>query len=684
MRAWVLVLLLAAACDEGGPPPTVLRVTPNPALLGRVAVGGVARQTLVLQNVGTTAAVLGPVEIGPVLAGELRLVGLPERIPAGAIREVGLVYAPRTAGTRSDVVVFTAEGASPTRVRVDASAVAEELRFAPAALDLGPVALGDTRTATVTLTLSGASPLDLSTATVLGDPDFQTIPSFPQRLFPGNSVEVVVLYRPTSVGRAGAELFFGAGERVFGPLPLAGTGLSAEVAIEPELSLLGAVVVGDTKAHVLRLASRARTAHQVVLSLRGDREAFGGLEALTGTITLEAGDDRHVPITFAPRAVATASVTVVARVDGGPPRALATVLGRGLADPRAPFVLAPADLDLGPVQVGATLVRSLWLENGSELDRPIDPFVEVVPAEAPLVVALPQPLGPVMRGRDRHRLELVARPLVEGPVDAVVVVAGARARVRLVGVADPVGTIAAPAAVDLGVLVGLPLADARAIEVESTGTATVVVTASVSAEPGQVPWPARIERADVLGVGSALGPGQIGALRLRPRRGAADVEQREASLRGDDPRGPAATIALTARTGRIEGRALCVEAMGAGAELHLVPRASALRDAPFAASACASRAQDSAGAGWSVGAPGPDGVCAVRLDPESGGEILVAVTLPAARATFALVTIGPPAGPPIASRWMSPGSRWDVGWARGSGLELIDAPLGRDAPSRCF
>lgn len=684
--ALALVLLLVVGvglgCGEDGATPSLLRITPSPVVLGRVPVGNPARQTLVLSNLGDTAAVLGAVEVGAVLAGEIRLVGLPERIPAGARREVGLVYTPRTAGQRTDRLVFPLVGTTPAIVQVTATVVEEAVVFQPSELDLGAVPLGEVRSATVTVELVGASPLDLATATVLGDAAFGVVTSTPRRLFPGQTATVVVSFAPLSLGEATGEVFLGTADRVLGPLRVRGTGVVGALTVEPEQSRLGAVLIGDRKPHLLRLVSRARVSHRVAVRVEGDRAAFEGIEALEGTVELGPGDALGYPIAFAPQRVGTASVTVVAEVDGQPGRALAAVTGEGVADPQAPFALDPPLIELGPVELGATARRSVWLLNGATVDRPLTPSLVVTPADAPLLLTPEVPLGTALRGRDRHRLVLAASPVALGPREAELVFAGARLRVRWEGVPRPVVAVAVPLTVDLGVWTGAPSLDRRWVEVESTGTATAVVTSSVGS------------RAFAVEVEAPIAPGGRGFLVVTqgPEPAAAGTaDSAVATLRPDGPDTTSSAVGLrvAVRDEVLPGPRLCASAPGGRPEVHLLAPGADLRDVPFAASACQSRAEDGGGGAWTVGAPGPGETCAAPLTLSLFGELLVAITVPRGGpfgpSAPIPVSVGPAGDSPRAVRWMAPGTRWDVGWLRsGGGLDLVDAPLAPEGPARCF
>lgn len=677
-------LLLAASggvgCDEPAAPVSALRVSPPGVDFGQVAVGASARRTVELTHAGNEALVVLGVDVDAALTDELRVVGVPERVAVGARREVVLIYAPRAPGPRLGVVRLRLEGVDPERapvISVSARAVSRGVVFDPPAVDLGVVAVGAARFAEVQVALAGGSALGLTSVTVVGDVDFEAGADLPATLGPGRSLPIFVRVVATRPGPRAAELFVSDGQRVFGPVPLRATGLPAEVLLEPDVSDLGAVLVGDRKPHTVALSSRASTRTEVEVSARGAVDAFEGLEALVGRHTLEPGDDLRFALAFVPTRVGTASVTLGLRVGGGPEQLAGSLSGEGAADPRAALVFSPAVLDLGAVALDRPHRRAVWLHNEARVAQgsPGTPVVVAPGAEASLeVVGGPWPR---LEAGARQRWTLSLEPHVAGRGHAQVTLGSAQLQVRYEAVAASVAAVAAPERVALGPLTGVPAVDRRVLEVESVGSAAAVLTTSIAG-----PDAARV----FLGLPGVLPPGS----RARLSVGALGTAPVRATL-GLGVRGAGTTIVtVTLEGGPMAPRPgvpeLCAAAGDPGVELHLVPLDATVRDVPRAASACNPTAHDSAGSTWVVGAPFGQEACALRLTggPDDGGALAVFVTTPADLPAPTSVSVFLRGFTPLATRTMAAGQRWLVGHTEGDRVVVVDAPLDADVDLGCY
>lgn len=658
-------------------PPETLSVAPAVVSFGTVAVGASARRVVSVRNAGTVGVGVRGVEIGPELVDELRVVGLPERIAGDTAREVVLLYAPRAPGARSGVVRILGDNGASTALSVSALAVADVVTFEPPALDFGLAAVGRPVFAEVQVVMRRASQLDLATVTVVGDLDFTARANLPAALGPATPVPVSVTLVATRPGPLYAELFVGDGRSVFGPVPIRATGLPAEVVVEPADSTLGAVLVGDSKPHTLALTSRGAARAAVEVIGHGDLEAYPGLEALLGPHTLGPGDILSFPLQFAPRRAGTSSVTLGLRVAGGAELPVGRLVGEGVADPEASLVFAPGTIDLGAIQLDSPHVRAVWLENQAavSLDAPGPPAIRAPGAEATLqVVGGP---WPVMEAGARQRWTLTLVPRVLGPGRAELTVGSARLEVHYRAVAASVAAVSAPSRVELGPLTGVAAVDRRVLALHSVGSASAVVTASISG-----PDAARV----FLGLPGVLAPGErallsVGVLGTAPVRATVHLAPlgvgtatAVVSLEG----GPA-----TPRAGVAE---LCAAATEPGVELHLVPLDTPLRDVPRAASACSPVARDSAGSTWVVGAPFGQEACALRLtgSPDDGGVLAVIVTTSAELRAPVPVSVFLRGFTPLATRTMGAGQRWRVGHTDGDRVVVSDAPLDHDDERGCY
>jgi hypothetical protein len=676
VRRVVLALALVLGCEERILPATTLSITPGEVSFGAVAVGASARRVVTVRNSGVAAVVVRGVEIGPELGDELRVVGVPERIAGDTVREVVLVYAPRSPGRRAGQVRILGDNGASSALSVSALAVADVVTFEPPAVDFGLAVVGKPVFADVQVVMRRASQLDLATVTVVGDLDFTARADLPAALGPASPVPVSVTLVATRSGPLYAELFVGDGRSVFGPVPIRATGLPAEVVVEPADSVLGAVFVGDSKPHTVALSSRGAARAEVEVIGRGDLEAYVGLAALLGPHTLEPGESLSFPLLFAPRRAGTSSVTLGLRV-GGAELPVGRLVGEGVADPQASLAFAPTTLDLGAIQVDSPHPRAVWLENQASVsvDAPGVPTINAPGAEATLeVVGGPWPVLEA-GGRQRWTLTLVPRVLGPGRVD--IAVAGARLEVQYRAVEASVAAVAAPSRVELGPLTGVEAVDRRVLTLHSVGSASAVVTASIGG-----PDAARV----YLGLPGVLAPGEtallpVGVLGTAPVR---------ATVRLMPLGVGTATVVVALEGGPVTPRAgvpeLCVAAAVPGVELHLVPLDATIRDVPRAASACSPVARDSAGSTWVVGAPFGQEACALRLtgSPDDGGALAVMVTTSPELRAPVQVSVFLRGFTPLATRTMGAGQRWQVGHTEGDRVVVTDAPLGDDDDVGCY
>lgn len=284
----IALLLLAAACSPApaGKAPGALRVqgvdtagapvSSQDAVLdfGLVGTGLSAMQLLTLENVGETTLVVRGFEK---LEGDAvsALPGVNEPSPVFGFSFEGSLQIPPKAARTADVTFHTPSpgtggGAFRTVLRVSASGPApgdDEARITILGtavhgdcdwptLDFGDVTIGDTFTRSLTVANTAPSPRTLT----LSEPGgaFALAASSPAgtvTLQPGASVEVTVVFTPTSLGETRGQLpgdFFSgcAGHPV-----LVGSGVTEVLAGTPSPVDFGTLAPGQANARIVTLSN---------------------------------------------------------------------------------------------------------------------------------------------------------------------------------------------------------------------------------------------------------------------------------------------------------------------------------------------------------------------------------------------------------------------------------------------
>ena len=174
-----------------------------PAFLdfGVVGMGGSARRTVRVRNLGLTNLVVNELTIGDTGAPFWTFFppSASVTIPAHGFVDVEVVFSPHQRGVfASDLVVKSDDPArGEMRVQVRGTCGAT-LGVLPRRADFGATALGRPTTRSVRVTNGGASALALTARPTTGS-EFMAEPDF-SSLAPGETGEVIVRYVPTSIG----------------------------------------------------------------------------------------------------------------------------------------------------------------------------------------------------------------------------------------------------------------------------------------------------------------------------------------------------------------------------------------------------------------------------------------------------------------------------------------------------
>lgn len=253
-------LLVAAACEAERIEPVVvrLRVAPDSVDFGTLPVGARAHRVVAIINdgngpwAGSTAA-----GQGPILSGGAFEIVRPCAVPVAprSFCEVEIAFVPRTEGEHAgSFTVAAGDGAADGagdggRLEVLLQGLAEpaDLVVTPAALDFGPVTLGESVRRTFTVESHAELPLDVAAA--LSGPGFflQGATSRALHMEPGDTLAVDVDFAPSRGGtHEGAVVLELCGPGCGPAVALTGEGLAPRIEASPRTLAFGEVARGTT------------------------------------------------------------------------------------------------------------------------------------------------------------------------------------------------------------------------------------------------------------------------------------------------------------------------------------------------------------------------------------------------------------------------------------------------------
>lgn len=329
----------------------VFETRPEELDFADLRVGGPASgQTVTVHNLGDEPLIVRQAAVEPADSSFsiARDACTGEPVPPAASCEIAIGWRPSAEGpTRGELVLVYARPGKPEdgerRVPLKGRAVSPRLEAEPTRLELGPVALGQTRPAqTVRLTNAGTAPVTVERVVTEGSgrSAFAIDGSCSgETLAPGQGCELQVSFRPLREGPQEARLVV---QPAGGPapaltVPLAGTALPApepELAVEPSSLSFEDLPVGRRSGIGTVTVHNPGTARLELEGLRiegPDASDFRLVPATCeGTPFLAAGGSCTVGVRFSPTAEGDRRARLVVRgnAPGGPETVILT--GRGL------------------------------------------------------------------------------------------------------------------------------------------------------------------------------------------------------------------------------------------------------------------------------------------------------------------------------------------------------------------
>ncbi|MFQ6091535.1 MAG: choice-of-anchor D domain-containing protein [bacterium] len=353
---------------EGALPDIELSATDHN--FGLVVVGQSSEWTLVLSNLGKLDLVVADIvsdnsEFVPTTSE------LPSTIGPGAQLMVEVSFVPSSAGTKSGGLTVRSDDPDEevltvtlTGKGVDANILLSETFY-----DFGSVVVGGSAEWVFAVTNIGGQSVRLSQVRST-HPDFVvTAPVFPLTLGPGQSEDVAVSYRPSSVGASVGTLMIVSDDPDEGVLQvmLQGFGASPEVEFSSYSHDFGRILVGDCGEWPLTI-SNTGTSDLEITNVRISHPDFTVPELyfIIVPLIIAPGESVEWTVRFCPSAPGGAECSLEVCVDGVIDQCTSLLLtGTGILQDVA---FSATSHNYGPVRVGGTSNWALMIMNTGTAD----------------------------------------------------------------------------------------------------------------------------------------------------------------------------------------------------------------------------------------------------------------------------------------------------------------------------
>jgi hypothetical protein len=335
---------------------------------GNVQVGQIAEKAVSLKNSGQGVLQVRAVKTDhPGFVVVSSLTG----IAAGRPEPLTLRFDPAEAGIqRATLTIETNDPATPVQTIALAGAgfnrPVPNVAVSPAQLDFGEMALGQAKTAEVTISNSGNGPLTV-TSLAFSAAVFSSA-SGRLTVAPGDQAKVTIQYRPTAVGRDTATVTIDSDDpsRPAVQVALAGSGTAPPNSPRIETSVtaldFGTVTVNQPKELPFSIRNTG-TAPLTVTAVAISNPRFA-IELPSASFTIAAGVTQAFSVRFLPTAAGaqTGNLTITSN---DPTRAslVVTLSGTGTTASGPALSYSPASLAFGNVPVGTTQTLTLTVTN---------------------------------------------------------------------------------------------------------------------------------------------------------------------------------------------------------------------------------------------------------------------------------------------------------------------------------
>ena len=439
--AWALLsvfgLILAPACEDA---PTIARpeaklvVDPVFVDFDDVAIGVRARVQLALANPGTFPVDIEAATLDESLRGEMELAGLPDRVSPGEELYVELYFEPTSVGLREGRLVFTTDSAlTPTvEVLISGRGVEPALVASPPLVDFGRVVIGQTVTASVTLTNSGDRPVEVLRAD-LTEGSAQIFSTALERinLNPGQSVVLEVRFSPKALELSeGRVTVLDTGARMTAlSVRLRGQGVESDIEIEPAVLAFSGLYVGQSQTKSFFIRNIGTRPHEVgLLEMAATRASVAGEFALSPStlptlpLTLAPGESHQVDVTYQPTDAQPDTEQVLIESTGLRRTGTVGLTGQAGLAPVARIDVQPMSLNFGQVEVGQVKPLQLRIDSVGNADLELTDVLSIEPAGAPYSLQNAPSAGHLIPPASGETVTVVFAPVAQGVVPSAVII----------------------------------------------------------------------------------------------------------------------------------------------------------------------------------------------------------------------------------------------------------------------
>ena len=321
---------------------TQAALTANPSSInfGSILDGATATVNVTLTNSGTASLHINAATTSG--AGFSMSTLAAQTLTPGQTASFSVSFAPTTAGTLSGSVSITSTApGSPLVLGLSGIGTAPEAQLGinPASVAFNSVNVGSSSTQNVTLTNTGNTTLNITSATVTGAG--YTMSLQPISISAGGNATFTVTFAPTTAGGASGSISI-VSNATNSPVTIAlsGTGLQAQIAANPSSVSFGTVVVGSNNSQAVTLTNNGNTTLSISqISVTGT--GFGQTGLSTST-KIAAGGSTTFNATFDPSSPTTASGSITLTTNGAPSPLVINLSGTGHAATLVSIAVTPA------------------------------------------------------------------------------------------------------------------------------------------------------------------------------------------------------------------------------------------------------------------------------------------------------------------------------------------------------
>lgn len=282
---------------------------------GNVTVGTTATLSLVATNSGPVSVTVSSVSISTQFF-KLVAPSIPVTVPSGQSTTVTVTFTPNAVGTFNATATITSDASNATtNVALTGAGVAAAqpgtLTVSPTSLNVGSVTVGNSGTASGTLSASGA--IVTVTAASTNNTAFTVSGlTLPATIPVGASVPFTVTFSPTAAGAASATLTFTSNAQTTTTTEaLSGTGVAisqaGQLTVSPTTMNLGSIVAGLSGTGSGTLSA---TGASVTVTGATSNNSVFTVSGLTLPVTIPAGQTVPFTVTFSPTVAGVVNATL--------------------------------------------------------------------------------------------------------------------------------------------------------------------------------------------------------------------------------------------------------------------------------------------------------------------------------------------------------------------------------------